>query len=279
MSKVRAKECRRQEWRPMFPEPKDKAVRIFNDECDINLLSSNVVITTKSRSSKDKPIDPACFCIDDTHIYIRRNWESWLTVNTANKFFVNKLMNSPRCTIYDTVDGAMTEYNIPIYNIFDFPHMLFKSEQLDETLSSALLEKGDDGLKSDMPERPTPRLSSIPPAISECMEKLEADIFPNVIMDGHLADLAFSTDRVAVLCSLWKSENPVDAHKLEDDLDYIKGELLSNEPDSECHMVLLADSPGMVKPKCDTTMVMTEKGLIGFLKEIFKTIEDTENEV
>lgn len=187
-------------------------------------------------------------------------------------FFVQKLMASPRCSIYDSVEGELKEYHIPVFKMSTFPSMLFRADQLDATLGSASIDGDDESSISKPDEKPRVRLDRVPPAIEECMDGLLADTFPNVVMEGRLADIAFSTDRLAVICNLWKSENPLDAEKMEEDLNFIRGELLSNEPGSECHMVIVSDSPGMIKPKFEATKVMTEKGLIGFLQETFQKL-------
>lgn len=174
--------------------------------------------------------------------------------------------------MYDSVGGEIKEHHIPVFKMSNFPRVLFRADQLDAALGSATMEKSSKSPGSEIEGRPPWRIEKVPPAIEACMDGLEADTFPNVIMDGHQADLAFSTQHVAVVCNIWNSDNPFDVEKMEEDLNFIREELLSNEPESECHIVLLSDSPGMVKTKFEATMVMSENGLVGFLRKTFKKL-------
>lgn len=257
-------------WAPHFPIPKERGVRILGDVCTISVMSGTVAVSTCGSDAEDIPVDPACIFIDEKHVYIRRNWESWYPVDVSNRLFVQKLMSVPSCSMYDSVGGEIKEHHIPVFKMSNFPKVLFRADQLDAALGSATKGKDSENPDSETEGRPPWRIKRVPPAIEACMKGLEADTFPNVIMDGHRADLAFSTQHVAVVCNIWKSDDPLEAEKMEEDLNFIREELLSNEPESECHIVLLSDSPGMVKTKFEATMVMTESGLIGFLRKTFK---------
>ena len=72
------------------------------------------------------------FVIDDEHIYLRRNWKSWHTVDTKNKVLVKKLVKSARCVMFDSIGAISEEYKIPIYKISTFPEKLFRKDELDE---------------------------------------------------------------------------------------------------------------------------------------------------
>ena len=135
-----------------FPFPEDCEVRISDDKYPMNIVSGGVIVSSQGSPDDDIPVDPACIVIDEKHIYLRRNWESWHTINTANKVFVKKLMESATCLIYDSVGGMTEEYRIPIYKLSNFPERLFKEDQLGEILSSMSKCKNNDkaGLKNQI---------------------------------------------------------------------------------------------------------------------------------
>ena len=135
-----------------FPFPEDCEVRISDDKYSMNIVSGGVIVSSQGSPDDDIPVDPACIVIDEKHIYLRRNWESWHTINTANKVFVKKLMESATCLIYDSVGGMTEEYRIPIYKLSNFTERLFKEDQLGEILSSMSKCKNNDkaGLKNQI---------------------------------------------------------------------------------------------------------------------------------
>jgi hypothetical protein len=252
-----------------FPFPEDCEVRISDDKYSMNIVSGGVIVSSQGSSDDDIPVDPACIVIDEKHIYLRRNWESWHTINTANKVFVKKLMESATCLIYDSVGGMTEEYRIPIYKLSNFPERLFKEDQLGEMLSSMSKRKNNDktGLKkSDYDSRLD---EFLPSEIFEWAKKWEVDIFPHVLKDKHMVDVAFSTANVAVLCNAFKSKNSVVAKKKEEDLYYIRNDMLSEEPDAECHIVLVTDIIDGFMPQRETTKVLVKDELFEFLKEIY----------
>ena len=258
------------EGRLNFPSPKDQEVRISDDSYSMSIISGSIIVSSQGSSSEDVPEDPACIVIDEKRVYLRRNWKSWHTIDTSNKIFVKKLIESPHCTIYDSVGGVTQEHHVPIYKLSDFPNRLFKVDQLDETLGSVSDGQDNDKAAPGEFDRNSYLGKIFSADLFACVKDLKADVFPHILLEGHMADVAFSTDSVAVVCNVWKSENPKDAKNKECALQSIKDFLLSNEPCSECHVVLVTDFPGMFRPQHETTAVMTEKGLIAFLQEVFE---------
>lgn len=252
-----------------FPFPKDREVDIYDDYYSINIVAGGVIISSQGSTPEDLPVNPACIVIDEKRIYLRRNWESWHTINTANKVFVKKLMESATCLIYDSVGGMTEEYRIPIYKLSNFPEKLFKDDQLGEMLSSMSKRKNNDKTDSGKSDYDSRLDEFLPSEIFEWAEKWEVDIFPHVLKDKHMVDVAFSTANVAVLCNAFKSKNSVVAKKKEDDLYCIKNDMLSEEPDAECHIVLLTDIINGFMPQRATTKVLIKDELFEFLKEIY----------
>lgn len=252
-----------------FPCPKDRKVEIFDDNYSMNIASGSVIISSEGSFSEDIPVNPACIVIDEKHIYLRRNWESWHTVNTTNKVFVKKLMESASCLIYDTVCGALQEFRIPIYKLSNFPERLFKKDELDAILDSKSKEgkNQEEGIENLV--ETSDILEMMPEKILNCAKALGVEIIPSVVVDGHCVDLAFTTENVSVFCGIFRVEDSSKGRKKEEDLHYVKADMSRSAPDAECHVALVTDIIDCFSPQYETTNMMTEDGLIEFLEKIF----------
>lgn len=270
-----------------FPFPKDSEVDIYDDYYSINIVAGSVIISSQGSTPEDVPVNPACIVIDEKRIYLRRNWESWHTINTANKVFVKKLMESATCLIYDSVGGMTEEYRIPIYKLSNFPEKLFKAGRLEELLSPMSKDETKKGENNDENKNNNDEseiedfvddadiVEMLPDKMLNCTKALGVDIIPRLEVNGHHVDLAFRTENVSVLCGLlFGDESSNEEKQTEDDLHYVKDDMLRETTDSECHVVLLIREVGSFRPQYETTNVMTEDGLIDFLEKIFGNKKD-----
>lgn len=270
-----------------FPFPKDSEVDIYDDYYSINIVAGSVIISSQGSTPEDVPVNPACIVIDEKRIYLRRNWESWHTINTANKVFVKKLMESATCLIYDSVGGMTEEYRIPIYKLSNFPEKLFKPGRLEELLSPMSKDETKKGENNDENKNNNDEseiedfvddadiVEMLPDKMLNCTKALGVDIIPRLEVNGHHVDLAFRTENVSVLCGLlFGDESSNEEKQTEDDLYYVKDDMLRETTDSECHVVLLIREVGSFRPQYETTNVMTEDGLIDFLEKIFGNKKD-----
>ena len=252
-----------------FPFPKDCEVRISDDRFSMGIISSGVIISSCGSSDEDIPVDPACIVIDDEHIYLRRNWKSWHTVDTKNKVLVKKLVKSARCVMFDSIGAISEEYKIPIYKISTFPEKLFRKDELDE-VSGMMSEDKKDIEKEIEDMKDSDIVEMLPDKILNCTKKFGVDIIPRFQVDDHCIDLVFTIENVSVFCGIiFDSEDANRAKEKEDDMYYIKDDMLKEAPDAKRHIALVVEDVGCFKPQYETTNILTEDGLIEFLEKIF----------
>ena len=60
-------------WRPQYPESKDQEVRLRDTSLEIFDSDNLPGIFVKNEQIEN----PACFWIDQNHIYLRLNWATW----------------------------------------------------------------------------------------------------------------------------------------------------------------------------------------------------------
>ena len=108
----------RSSWRPQYPESKDQEVRLRATSLEF-FDSDNL----PGIFVKDEQIEnPACFWIDQDHVYLRINWSTWSPVSLSDPVQAKTFCNADSCRIaFTTNNMAVNQLVAPVYHIAALP--------------------------------------------------------------------------------------------------------------------------------------------------------------
>ena len=107
----------------------------------------------------------------------------------------------------------------------------------------------------------------------------------NKIYKEHYDEKGFTIDDKPFISRSERFHNldlwPIDprvSYIPEDDMYYIKDDMLKDAPDAKCHIALVVEDVVCFNPQYETTNILTEDGLIEFLEKIFGNENELEGE-
>ena len=105
-------------WRPQYPESKDQDVRLIDSELEIFISDKQPGIFVKDAQLEN----PACFWIDEDHVYLRINWATWSQVSLSDSAQAEAFRNAVYCRIALPMSNmAVNQIIAPIYHIAELP--------------------------------------------------------------------------------------------------------------------------------------------------------------
>ncbi|MBE6372454.1 MAG: acyl carrier protein [Lentisphaerae bacterium] len=105
-------------WRPQYPESKDQEVRLRDTSLEIFDSDNLPGIFVKNEQIEN----PACFWIDQNHIYLRINWSTWSPVSLSDPDQAKAFCNADSCRIAFTMNNmAVNQVVAPVYHIAALP--------------------------------------------------------------------------------------------------------------------------------------------------------------
>ena len=105
-------------WRPQYPESKDQEVRLRDTSLEIFDSGNLPGIFVKDGQIED----PACFWIDQDHIYLRINWSTWSPVSLSDSAQAKAFCDAVSCRIASAANNmAVNQVVAPVYHIAALP--------------------------------------------------------------------------------------------------------------------------------------------------------------
>ncbi len=107
-------------WTPAYPESPDCQVDLLEKDFETFLLHNRPVINLEVADVEN----PACFWIDQQHVYVRVNWSMWGTVSLANPGQIAAICNSHFCQVVYSWGNTLGDCMVPVYHIDALPKKL-----------------------------------------------------------------------------------------------------------------------------------------------------------
>jgi hypothetical protein len=250
-------------WYPTFERTQEEAIELLDTRCNVSIVSNTIQIDVEKADEDNPPKDSACLWIDEEHVYLRRNWAEWHTVDTSSLTCIRKLMQYKRCIMAYVKDKKVEQQSIPIYQISEFPEMLFEEKRTPAAIHEKdIMDETCEGWSVDD--------GVLPELLKARSKKIEGvKVFPNINLEGAMADFAIASDTRALIFRIWRESDMDVTPRMEADLQKIKKLLIEKDADIRCQMILLTDHEELLGPQDKTILVLSVDELLKYMKHFF----------